>query len=80
MVKMVATHEDGSKILMLGLSQENVNRLKEGKPILFGTEDLGLGWNGRVCIFYGKTEHDMLEDVSGWIGPHSKISIDPRSL
>lgn len=42
MIKATMQTEEGKNILLLGISAENVARLKEGKPIHITGEDLGL--------------------------------------
>lgn len=37
-----------------------------------------MGGTGRVLIFYGKTEQDMMRDLAEFIGPETKVNIDPR--
>jgi hypothetical protein len=62
-VKFSLTTPDGP-VLGLGISEENVQRLRRGKPIVVHigeVEDLGDG-TGRVVLFYGQSEEQMLED------------------
>jgi hypothetical protein len=53
---MVKARKDNNVIL--GLSEENVKRLKDGKPIRFNMKELGFDdiW---IYIFTGKTEESM---------------------
>jgi len=44
-----------------GLSQGNLNRLRQGKPILINLADIK--GKGHVLIFYGETEQDMLKEL-----------------
>lgn len=51
----------GSPIVFIGISDENVSRLRGGDPILVTTGDaarLGLGEN-RIVIFHGETDETM---------------------
>jgi hypothetical protein len=50
---------DGTVIL--GLSEENIKRLKEGQPIKF--DGRPLGFPGTVGIVYGETEIAILHDL-----------------
>lgn len=45
---------------MLGLSETNIKLLKEGKPMKFNLDALGLP-SQEIVIFYGKTEKIMME-------------------
>lgn len=53
MIKLVT----GGQVV-LGLSELNLTRLREGKPIQFPLSDLGLG-TGLMWIVYGATEADI---------------------
>lgn len=59
-----------------GLSERNIQLLKQGKPILIDLSELG--GDGNVTIFYGKTEQDMGREIAEFIGPETKVHIDPR--
>lgn len=61
MIKAVATDKDGVKLFVFGLSDGNIERLREGKPIL--VELAPLGGEGRVAIFWGETEEAMAADI-----------------
>jgi hypothetical protein len=75
MIKLVAHAEDGGIILMLGLSDRNLERLQAGDPIRFDPAELGLPWKGLIGIFHGKTEADMAQMLKdhGLIGPGTEI-------
>jgi len=51
-------------ILGLGLSHENLRRLRDGKPITFPVSDVG-GLEGvaRIMIFAGETEDTMQQEL-----------------
>jgi hypothetical protein len=59
------------KLVMFGLSEMNLQKLREGKPIKINMGDLDL--EGEVVIFYGKTEADMERELSSLIGPETKV-------
>jgi hypothetical protein len=60
--------------IFLGLSEVNVQRLREGKPIRAELADLGV--SGTVIIFYGETEDKMREDLIEFIGPGTVVKDD----
>lgn len=60
MLKFLADR-NGRKLLGLGISQGNVDKLKEGKPILVEGEKLGLPFD--VFLFYGETEATMVQSL-----------------
>ena len=62
MLKMITEHsETGEPLLMFGLSEMNIQKLKEDKPIFIDLKELGL--EGGVLIFYGETEEKMYADL-----------------
>lgn len=74
---MIKAKLDSDKII-LGLSEENVKRLKQDQPIRVQLSELGL--KGEVFIIYGKTELDMQKQLRevGLISKDTEIKIDPR--
>ena len=57
MLKAVGEHA-GSQILLVGLSEENIRRLRDQQPILFNTSQLGLP-PMHVVVIAGSTETTM---------------------
>lgn len=66
MVKFTASTPDGL-LVGLGITYENVIRLKQGKPIHIQLADLGLP-QGELLIFYGKDEQAITKDLLPYIG------------
>jgi hypothetical protein len=68
-------------MLIIGLSDENIKRLKEGKLILFRPSEIGFGEIpiNAVMIMAGKIEKEMREDFvgKGYITRRTKILGDP---
>lgn len=54
----------GNPIIVLGLSHENLRRLKDRKPIQFDLADLGIQPSVPVMIFSGKDERAMQAELS----------------
>jgi hypothetical protein len=77
-----AEREGGEQILILGLSQENIDRLSKGQPMHVSREKHGDGvpdgWE--ILILYGKTEADIHRQLAeaGAIGEETQIFKDPR--
>jgi hypothetical protein len=65
MLKFTARSGDGRPLLMLGITDENVARLKAGKPILVKADDVAaMGLPAiAVAIQYGATEQAILDDI-----------------
>lgn len=45
--------------ILLGLTEGNITRLKNGKPIYVSFESCGVQMPGDISIVYGQTEHDI---------------------
>lgn len=66
MIKFTAKTADGRTLLCMGLSYENVARLKNNFPIRFKGEDVGLP-DQDIMIFVGKTEESMAKEMDPFI-------------
>ena len=53
--------KDNSTVLFFGLSEGNIELLKQGKPIIVDLAEMGA--DGKVIIMYGKTEADIMSDL-----------------
>ena len=67
MIKFKAEKPNGQSLYGFGLSEMNILKLKEGKPISF---DLG---GISFLIFYGTTEQQMQKDLQEFIGPDTEV-------
>lgn len=54
MIKARLTKEDGTQFFLLGLSEENIQRMRQGYPIMFDGSPFGVMMN--VVIVTGKDE------------------------
>lgn len=64
MIKFTAKTADGGKLVGIGLSHENLKRLKDNSPIRFKGEAIGLP-DLDFLIFSGKSEEAMAK----WLAP-----------
>lgn len=65
-------------VMVLGLSDENMRRLKEGEPIKFNMAELGFS-DIEVFIFNGRTEQEMQQLFKDKIHPFLTILKDSRA-
>jgi len=63
-------------LIGLGLSFENLDRLRAGEPIKVELPELGL--KGTLFIFAGTTEAELTEQIQEFITEDTKVHIDPR--
>jgi len=81
LVKAVARLSDGSCLLVLGISQGNVDRLRAGDPIYVDVTALKVPATAtisKVTIFYGATEAELARTVRTLIGPETTVFTIPR--
>lgn len=81
MLKCVAGGEnDGApfRLIVLGLSHMNINKLLDGKPIDIDGTEVGLPAGTRIIIFAGETEQSMARELESLVGPQTEVRIDPK--
>ena len=71
MIKATMETGEGKNVLVLGISAENVIRLKEGKPIHITGEELGLECD--VLLVYGETESQIYQDLQPMMGADTSV-------
>jgi hypothetical protein len=64
--------ETKTEMVMLGLSDGNLMRLREGKPIHILGADWGKPFD--IVIFWGPTEEAMAKMIEPFIGPESIVT------
>jgi hypothetical protein len=73
-IKAVGRSSDGTTVLLLGISGENVTRLVAGEPIHIDAEDMkemGLP-PMHIGLMYGRTEQDIANEIKTVAGPNIK--------
>lgn len=70
MIRFALETDDGP-VFGLGISEENVRRLKAGQPIRVSLDEMG--GDGVAMIFYGETERDLVDMIADGIGPDTDI-------
>lgn len=67
-------------MVILGLSDENIQRLTHDQPIKFNLKELGMG-DINILIFHGKTEQEMKQTMmeAGLIHPTKTIMKDSNA-
>lgn len=76
MIKFTGT-EDGKPLFGFGLSQQNINLLKSGRPIKVDLEPMG--FSGFVVIFYGRTEQEMVDELNAAGAIDSTVTINRQT-
>jgi hypothetical protein len=78
MVKFTAGTENGRTLIGLGLSEGNIQRLKEGKPIHVHLEELNLPYKAEVMIWYGADEQALQKEIQEFIGPNTVVHAERK--
>ena len=70
--------KDGKNILGLGFSDQNIENLKQGKPIMKEVSSYVQGNIDQIFIMYGATEFAMMNDLKkiGAISENTQIHSD----
>jgi len=79
MITALANGAKGERIVLLGVSRENVNRLMRGLPIRVTAESHpGFPADLVIAITFGETEKDITQQLEGLISPDTKVVGVPR--
>jgi predicted kinase len=82
MSKMIRTgiNDPDNPLVVLGLSEGNIIRLKNGQPIYIPISSCGVNLPGKITIVYGVTEYDVEGQLrrAGLISNKTRIKIDKR--
>lgn len=60
-------------VIGLGLSHENLDKLREGQSIMINGKELGFD-NLKFYIFARETEEKMAKDLFHLVGPDTKVT------
>ncbi len=63
MLKFCGCTDDGTPMIGIGLSEENIKRLKKGKPLRFDAQGAGWPFKGKFLVVYGETEEKIAKDL-----------------
>jgi hypothetical protein len=66
MVKVKGRLQDGRLIIFLGISERNVELLKQGRPIRVDLADMKVAPDesiGAIALFYGETEGAIVKQL-----------------
>lgn len=81
MVKATAKMRDGRTAIVMGISDANVQLLKDGQPIYFDPAALKIAPGtdiGGITLFYGKDEGELARTIRTLIGPQTEVITVPR--
>lgn len=74
MIKATGRDENGTGVLLLGLSYKNLKRLQADEPITFDATPYG--YAGKIMIFAGPTEESMVRMIERG-NPDLKKHVEP---
>ena len=73
MIKATAFAADGQTLILLGLEEGNVAKLREGKPIIVKSSELNLLGNFEIMICYEVTADKLLARLRPYIGEKTLV-------
>lgn len=67
-------------LIIMGLSEENVRRLKQNKPIHASIRSFGVNLPGEILVMYGPTEQAIAAELerNGIVGQETVAAVDPK--
>lgn len=71
MIKAKATLAGDRPLYLLGISAENVKRLKQGKPICVNLEEMGGA--GELLLLYREHDSELVQDLAEFIGHETQV-------
>ena len=81
MIKAMAKMADGRYLVVMGISERNVEHLREGKPIYFDPAALKIPAGatiGGITLFYGADEPALMREIRTLMGPQTEAIAVPR--
>jgi len=79
MITAIAKGENGKRIIVLGVSRENIDRLIAGKPIRVTAETHpGFADDLVIGIMFGETERALTDALKPFLSDETKIVTVPR--
>jgi hypothetical protein len=72
LIKASAVQKNHRQLFLLGLSDMNLQKLREGLPIRLSLESIG--GVGDIVIVWGETEEAILTDLAPLFGPDTTYS------
>lgn len=72
----MATIARAGNLILVGLEEKNIEKLREGKPFHHHMNEVGSPF--QLVIYYGKTYDDLLNIASDMTGPDTQI-VDNRN-
>ena len=73
MIKMGGTTKSGRKLVILGLSEMNLVRLREKKPLVVHGVEVGVPELEMLVICWGETEDALTKELGSLIGPETTV-------
>lgn len=72
MIKAVMANEDGTKkIVLLGLEEGNLRKLREGRPLHIFGKEMGIGHD--IIVVYGKDAKALTDLIRPYIGDDTVV-------
>lgn len=73
MIKLGGTTKSGRKLIILGLSEGNLMRLREKKPLVVHGAEVGVPDLETLIICWGETEDALADELGDLIDENTKV-------
>lgn len=77
---VTVTQTPEKRIVLLGITDENILRMKRGQPVYVRAEShSGFPEDLSIAIIYGATEDEITKQLEDFIGPKTQMINIPRT-
>lgn len=67
-IKLGTRRNDGAPLIILGLSENNLEQLRKGRPIPIQFGEIGVPGDGEIVIMWGQTEKAIMQEIQTVLG------------
>lgn len=78
MVIALGRNDRGRPVLVIGLEEENLRRLRKGLPILRDMAEIGAEHLGELIIVWGDTAADIKKQLRPALGEEARRIVESR--
>ncbi len=79
MIKVLGKKPDGTRLVIVGITNNNVRRMKKGQPLHVDLAELGIE-KLEMGLHLRPTMKELEADFAPYIGINTKIHIDPKTI
>jgi len=73
MIKMGGKTKSGNKFVLLGISDMNIEKMREKKPIVLYGAEVDVPELELLVICWGENEDALAKELNDYIGPETRV-------